>query len=234
MQFVGAIISKLEASFIYFDSAANAKNEYRDYASSLFLFFVICKSNATLIKDSQARLHCGSMSAKQMGGYSGGCTRTGDTIRCLERGTGLSNLPVVSGCHTSGVTWRKASFLPFSTLMWRSWVQTPWPAKVFSARNLIAHYFPMQLVWCYLDPSFLLFLFTLESLCKLYIIPTLLHADFPIFLFYPIHTSPVRVIPSLSVLCGYLKKLQQPLFAITSSALPSSYFNLLACLVGRS
>ena len=33
-----------------------------------------------------AGLRCGSMSAKQMGGYSGGCTHTGGPVRGLERG----------------------------------------------------------------------------------------------------------------------------------------------------
>ena len=101
--------------------------------------------------------------------------------------TSSSILPVVSGYHTGGVTWRKHLFAsPFITLIWRSWVQTP-------------------------------------------MLPT----DFPILLFYPVLTSLIRVIPSSSLLCGYLK-IQQPLFAITLSALPSLYFDLSVCWVGNS
>ena len=34
-----------------------------------------------------------------------------------------------------------------------------------------SHFLPLQLARCYLDPSFLLFLFPLESLIKLYVVP---------------------------------------------------------------
>ena len=44
------------------------------------------KKKVISIADSQAGLRCGSMSAKQMGGHSGGFTRTGGPVRGLERG----------------------------------------------------------------------------------------------------------------------------------------------------
>ena len=46
--------------------------------------------------------------------------------------------PEVSGYHTGA--WHGENLLPspFSTLIWRSWVQTPWPAKTFLAQNSIA------------------------------------------------------------------------------------------------
>ena len=94
-----------------------------------------------------------------------------------------------------------------------------------------SYFFPTRLVCCYLDPSFLLFLLSLESLRKLYVEAILLPADFPNFLFYPILTSPAWVIPSSSILCRYLK-FQLPPFAITLSALPSLYFYLSECWVG--
>ena len=38
--------------------------------------------------------------------------------------------------------------------------------------TFLSHFLPIRLARCYLDPSFLLFLLTLESLSKLYIVPT--------------------------------------------------------------
>lgn len=49
-----------------------------------------------------------------------------------------SILPDVSGYHTEGVTGKKHISLPFSTLIWRSRVQTLWPTKTFLGQNSIA------------------------------------------------------------------------------------------------
>ena len=68
--------------------------------------------------------------------------------------------------------WRNLFTSPFSTLIWRSWVRTPWPAKNVKLKiqllprlmlNFLSHFLPIQLAWCYLDPSFLLFLLIWNS-----------------------------------------------------------------------
>ena len=91
------------------------------------------------------------------------------------------------------MTWRKHLFpSPFNTLIWRPWIQTPWPAKKFRLEFQLFNWrdaihaqadFPIALppntlYCCYLDPFFLLIL---ESLSKLYIATTMLPTDFPIF-----------------------------------------------------
>ena len=119
---------------------------------------------------------------------------------------------------------------PFSTLIWKSWVQTLWLAKTFFGTKLNC-----LLAWlddilaqadfsislpshttCSLLPRTFLLLFLLphQSLCKLFTL-TWINADSPIFLFYPsTHKPPSGCFPSFSVLCGY-QKLQPTLFAIT-------------------
>ena len=56
--------------------------------------------------------------------------------------------------------------------------------------TFLSYFFPIQLVWCCIDPSFLLFLLPLQSLRKLYVVPTKSLRNFPIFLFYPIPSRP--------------------------------------------
>ena len=99
--------------------------------------------------------------------------------------------------------------------------------------TFLSYFFPIQLVWWYIDPSFLHFLLPLDTLRKLYVVPTLLLRNFPIFLFYPILTRP-RLGNSQLERALWVIKFQQPLFATTLSALPSSYFNLSVCWVGGS
>ena len=53
------------------------------------------KKKVISIADSQAGLRCESISAKQMGGCSGGCTRTGGPVRGLERGPKQKQLLIV-------------------------------------------------------------------------------------------------------------------------------------------
>ena len=131
--------------------------------------------------------------------------------------TSSSILPVVSGYHTGGVTWRKHLYeSPFSTLIWRSCVRTRDRQNNFGMKfncllegmmsvvhlTFLFHFLPIELAHCYLDPSFLLCLLPLESLSKLYIVPTLIPTDFPFFLFYPVLTSPAWVIPSRACFVG--------------------------------
>ena len=99
--------------------------------------------------------------------------------------------------------------------------------------TFLSHFLPIQLTHCYLDSSFQLILLPLEYLSKLYVVPTLLPTDFPIFLFYPVLTSPIWVIPSF-MHALWEPKFQQPLFTISQSALPSLYYDLLVCWLGSS
>ena len=68
----------------------------------------------------KAGLSSGSIPAKQMGGYSGGCTHIGGPVRGLERGLywkllAPQSFSVVSGYHTWGVTCKEyCPFLPFA------------------------------------------------------------------------------------------------------------------------
>ena len=68
---------------------------------------------------------------------------------------------------------------PFSKLIWRSWVQNPWPPIFFGTKfnclheemipmlmlTSLSHLLPIQLAQCYLDPSFLLFLNLKQVVC---------------------------------------------------------------------
>ena len=105
-----------------------------------------------------------------------------------------STLPEVSGYHTGGVTWRKPLSLPLQHTYLKVVGSNPVTGKNFIGTTFncshegmipmlkltfLSYFFPIELVWCYLDPSFLLFLLPLESLSKLYIVPTLIPTDFP-------------------------------------------------------
>ena len=112
---------------------------------------------------------------------------------------------VVSGYPTGCVIWRKPIPLSLQHTYQEVGGSNPVTAKNFFGTKFncshegmismimltfLSYFFPIQLVWCFIDPSFLLFLLPLESLRKLYIVPTLLLRNFPIFLFYPILTRP--------------------------------------------
>ena len=79
---------------------------------------------------------------KQMHGYSDGPTRSGGTVRGLERGdlqhhnAPLSYQRSVATIQ-GGVTWRKLFPSPFST-HWEVVGSNPVTGKTFSAQNLIA------------------------------------------------------------------------------------------------
>ena len=116
-----------------------------------------------------------------------------------------SILPEVSGYHTGGVTWRKPISLPLQHTYLEVVGSNPETAKNFFCTKFncsheemismlmltfLSYFFPIQLVWCCIDPSFLLFLLPLQSLRKLYVVPTKSLRNFPIFLFYPIPSRP--------------------------------------------
>ena len=136
-------------------------------------------------------------------------TCSGGTVRGLERrdlqqhNAPLSYQRLAYGYHT-GASWRKPLSLPLQHTYLKVVGSNPVTGKNFFGTKFncshegmipmlkltfLSYFFPIELVWCYLDPSFLLFLLPLESSSKLYIVPALLHTDFPIFLFYPILTS---------------------------------------------
>ena len=129
---------------------------------------------------------------------------------------------------------------PFSTLIWRLWVQIPWKKFLSWRDDINAHAdFPISLpshTSCSLLPrTFLpLLLLGLEISSKLLTI-TRTHTYFPIFLFY-------RSIHKLC-LCNFLARacfvdtknsIKKTLFAITLSALHSLFFDVSVCWVGDS
>ena len=97
--------------------------------------------------------------------------------------------------------------------------------------TFLSHYLPKQLACCHQDPSFMLLLHPLESLSKLYVIPTTLPTIFSV---YPELTSPVWVISQDDRAFWIPKVPTKTLFAIILPALPSLYFDLLLYWVGYS
>ena len=55
------------------------------------------------VMQSADGLRCGSMSAKDMGGFPGGCAPIGGPVRGLERGL-LQPQVAPKSCHTGGLT----------------------------------------------------------------------------------------------------------------------------------
>ena len=91
--------------------------------------------------------------------------------------------PKVSDYHTGGVT---PLSLPLHDTYLKVVGSNPMTGKNFSGTKFncscegmkpmlkltfISHFLPIQLPCCYLDPSFLLFLPSMESLCKSFVVP---------------------------------------------------------------
>ena len=112
--------------------------------------------------------------------------------------TSSSILPVSSGYHTEGVTWRKASFPPPSAHLSGGHGFEPRDRQKFfcmkfncllewmiSMLNLtfLSYFFPIQLVWWCTDPCF--FLFNLCASCTLLYLHCYLRTSLS---FFSIHT----------------------------------------------
>ena len=100
--------------------------------------------------------------------------------------------------------------------------------------TFVSYRIPSHTTCSLLPRTFLpLFLLPLESLSK-WLTHTWTHTDFPIFLFYSSAHKPSLGNSQFEHALWVRKNSNKPLFVITMSALPSSYFDLLLCWVCSS
>ena len=99
-----------------------------------------------MIKESWvAGLRCGSMSAKQMGGYSGGCTCTVGSVRGLERAAATSSSILQWSVATIQSVWRGEKPLSLPLQQWVMKFQQPLFATTLS--DLPSLYFDVLACW---------------------------------------------------------------------------------------
>ena len=187
-----------------------------------------------------------------MQSYYYGCTHSGGSVWGLNQGdlqqhnTPLSYKRSVATIHckkqTGDVTRRKPLSLPLQHTYLEVVGSNPKTGKNFLGTKFncshewmmlkltsLSHFLQIQLAQSYLESSFLLFLLPLESISKLLTLTfwlsylsVLSHTHKPGLGYFPVWACFVGI-----------NKIQQPLFAITLSALPLSCLDLLVWWVGN-